>query len=353
MLVTVKAAPNPSTTYGETVCVAGISADVADPRWIRLYPINFRYLEQDVRFRKYDLITVVATPARRDARAESWRPDMSTLVVWQTLPAWKRRRTWLDPYVEESMCAINRSAQANIHARSLGLVTVQDVGGFDIERHPGWDKDEQRKIDGYVNQLSLFGGEDRTPLEAPRFRGYYRWRCADQTCKGHRQGIIDWEWVALQRRHLVLDNYHTHKHPLVDAWLAERPRFRLHFTPTSASWTNQVETWFSLLQRRAIQRGVFSSVAALKQAIRRLSRRLERPQSPLRLGQDTRGSPHAPPSTYFRVTGLAQIGGDRTRCAPPNRFVTKTSSLPAEAGSQSYWNQPETSRVMLMTPTAL
>ena len=92
MLVTVKAAPNPSTTYGETVCVAGISADVADPGWIRLYPINFRYLQQDVRFRKYDLITVVATPARRDARAESWRPDMSTLVVSQTLPAWKRRR---------------------------------------------------------------------------------------------------------------------------------------------------------------------------------------------------------------------------------------------------------------------
>ena len=72
-----------------------------------------------------------------------------------------------------------------------------------------------------------------------------------------------------QEIHLVLDNYHTHKHPLVDVWLAERPRFRLHFTPTSASWMNQVETWFSLLQRRAIQRGVFSSVAALKQAIRR------------------------------------------------------------------------------------
>jgi hypothetical protein len=49
-------------------------------------------------------------------------------------------------------------------------------------------------------QLSRAGGEDRTPLEAPRFRGYYRWRCADRTCKGHRQGIIDWEWVALQRR---------------------------------------------------------------------------------------------------------------------------------------------------------
>lgn len=63
--------------------------------------------------------------------------------------------------------------------------------------------------------------------------------------------------------HLVLDNYRTHKHPEVRAWLAENPRFHLHFTPTSASWMNQVETWFSILHRKAIQRGVFRSVRAL------------------------------------------------------------------------------------------
>ena len=55
--------------------------------------------------------------------------------------------------------------------------------------------------------------------------------------------------------HLVLDNYRTHKHPVVQAWLAENQRFHLHFTPTSASWMNQVETWFSILHRKAIQRG--------------------------------------------------------------------------------------------------
>ena len=69
--------------------------------------------------------------------------------------------------------------------------------------------------------------------------------------------------------HLVLDNYHTHKHPKVAGWLAQHPRFQLHFTPTSASWMNQVESWFSLLQRRAIRRGVFRSVGALRAAIER------------------------------------------------------------------------------------
>ena len=63
--------------------------------------------------------------------------------------------------------------------------------------------------------------------------------------------------------HLVLDNYRTHKHPVVTAWLADNPRFQLHFTPTSASWMNQVETWFSILHRQAIERGVFRSVRAL------------------------------------------------------------------------------------------
>ena len=75
----------------------------------------------------------------------------------------------------------------------------------------------------------------------------------------HRRGQI----------HLVLDNYHTHKHPAVKDWLAHHPRFHLHFTPTSASWLNQVEGWFSLLQRRAIRRGVFRSVSVLRAAIQR------------------------------------------------------------------------------------
>jgi len=69
--------------------------------------------------------------------------------------------------------------------------------------------------------------------------------------------------------HLVVDNYGTHKHPAVKAWLAQHPRFHLHFTPTSASWMNQVETWFSILTRKAIRRGSFKSVAVLIAAIQR------------------------------------------------------------------------------------
>jgi putative transposase len=63
--------------------------------------------------------------------------------------------------------------------------------------------------------------------------------------------------------HLIADNYATHKHPRVRAWLARHPRYHIHFTPTYASWLNQVERWFGLITQRAIRRGSFRNVRQL------------------------------------------------------------------------------------------
>src|SRR5712672_2847810 len=63
--------------------------------------------------------------------------------------------------------------------------------------------------------------------------------------------------------HLVVDNYATHKHPRVQRWLADHPRYHVHYTPTYASWLNQVEIWFHLITQRAIRRGTFRSVKDL------------------------------------------------------------------------------------------
>ena len=67
--------------------------------------------------------------------------------------------------------------------------------------------------------------------------------------------------------HMILDNYGTHKHANVQAWLAKHPRFHLHFTPTSSSWLNLVERWFRNITDKAIRRGVFKSVPDLIAAI--------------------------------------------------------------------------------------
>jgi transposase len=69
--------------------------------------------------------------------------------------------------------------------------------------------------------------------------------------------------------HAILDNYAAHKHPKVRAWLARHPRWTFHFTPTSCSWANAVETFFATLTRRRLQRGAFRSLVDLQAAINR------------------------------------------------------------------------------------
>ena len=73
--------------------------------------------------------------------------------------------------------------------------------------------------------------------------------------------------------HLVVDNYATHRHAKVRAWLARRPRYHLHFTPTYASWLNQVERWFGLISQRAIKRASFRNVTHLVRTIKEFTER--------------------------------------------------------------------------------
>lgn len=79
--------------------------------------------------------------------------------------------------------------------------------------------------------------------------------------------LVEKSVPADQQIHLVLDNYATHKTALVQRWLLGHPRYHLHFTPTHASWLNQVERWFGLLTQRQIKRGSHTQVASLIQAI--------------------------------------------------------------------------------------
>jgi putative transposase len=67
--------------------------------------------------------------------------------------------------------------------------------------------------------------------------------------------------------HLIIDNYATHKHPKVRAWLAKRPRCHVHLTPTSALWLNQVGRWFGRITQQSIRRGSFATVRQLIQRI--------------------------------------------------------------------------------------
>jgi transposase len=82
-------------------------------------------------------------------------------------------------------------------------------------------------------------------------------------------GRLEREIPAGRLVHVVLDNYGSHKHPKVKAWLVRHPRWTFHFTPTSCSWVNAVETFFAKLTRRRLKRGVFTSLVDLQAAINR------------------------------------------------------------------------------------
>jgi transposase len=95
-------------------------------------------------------------------------------------------------------------------------------------------------------------------------------RCYERHGKAEFLDFLKRVARAYPRRelHIVLDNYHTHKHDEINQWLAKHPRITLHFTPTSGSWLNLVEVFFSIITRQAIRHGSFDSVKDLIAAIR-------------------------------------------------------------------------------------
>ena len=95
-------------------------------------------------------------------------------------------------------------------------------------------------------------------------------QCYDRHGKAEFLDFLKLVAKAHPRRelHVVLDNYHTHKHDDINRWLAKNPRVTLHFTPTSGSWLNLVEVFFGILTRQAIRRGTFASVQVLIRTIR-------------------------------------------------------------------------------------
>lgn len=85
VLVLVKASPQPSRQYGDTVCIAGVDMNAEKPQWIRLYPVPFRYVEGDRQFRKYDVVSVRTRDAGADRRPESRKIDAATIEIVQHL----------------------------------------------------------------------------------------------------------------------------------------------------------------------------------------------------------------------------------------------------------------------------
>lgn len=146
------------------------------------------------------------------------------------------------------------------------------------------EKSQIQALDRTQKSLPLFPGRLKTMTHDYKRNGTTTLFAAIELAEGkiisdclprhrHQEWIkflkkIDAETPPKLDLHLIVDNYATHKHPKVKAWLKRHPRFHLHFTPTSSSWLNVIERWFRDLTQNRIRNGVFRSVAELEQAIR-------------------------------------------------------------------------------------
>jgi len=196
VLVTVKAYPNPSRKYVETVCVAGIDFDTA--KWIRLHPIQFRDLNLERRFKKYAVIQVEVTKGRKDKRPESYKvvnaDRIKILGNVDTKNKWAKRKEMVLPTVSHSMCEVlDQSKKEN---RSLGAFKPRDVK-FLCEK--ARKKDLVKRAIPYLQ--GYFWRREKKPIEAIPFDFRYEFYCYDEpSCPGHNCSIIDWEIMELYRK---------------------------------------------------------------------------------------------------------------------------------------------------------
>ena len=197
-----------SHKYGEVSCIAGLEIDSAGkPRWRRLYPVPFRTLDQDQKFRKYEPIRLRAQAHSGDVRPETLRPDVASIrkdgPVVPSRKGWAQRRPIVEPVIGGSMCGLAR--ERKVKQTSLGMFRPREV--LDLKIEPVDVRAEKRAAaELWANQPDLFHSiQDRRntlkAIEQIPFRFQYVYACRDPKCRGrHKQSIIDWELMAFYRQ---------------------------------------------------------------------------------------------------------------------------------------------------------
>lgn len=189
VLITVKSYPNPSKKYGETVCVAGI--DIDSRAWVRLYPIRFRDLDGNKKFKKYSIIQVQVIKAKKDKRPESYRVDADSIKIIGYLDTrkdrWTQRKNIILPTISNSMCEILQESEDK--DKSLGMFKPRNIDFVWEKARP---KNQNARKACYA-QLS-FLDKKKEVIENIPFDFRYKFFCHnDPLCSGHNYSIIDWE----------------------------------------------------------------------------------------------------------------------------------------------------------------
>ena len=196
VLITARTYPVPSKKSIEVSCTAGITDE---GKWIRLFPIPYRFLDHDKRFTKYQYIEASVAKATSDPRSESYNIDIDSIRILTppltTDNNWAERKTLIFPLQTKSLCYLQQQRDLNKEP-TLGFFKPKTINEFIIERTSDtWEKEDYERL----AQYSLFRNVPITQLEKIPYTFSYRFHCDEPGCPGHSLMCTDWEMGAAFR----------------------------------------------------------------------------------------------------------------------------------------------------------
>lgn len=209
VLIWGKTYPEISSKYYETVCTGGT---LEDGKFVRLYPIPFRYLSDNKIFSKYQWLRLKIKKAEDDPRPESFKVDPASITIEETIPpdqhGWKIRAKSVFRNSEYQFKSVEELIKANKEDKtSLGFVYPASIDGVKIDKRPEEEylefAEKLRKNKLRLTQEQLFpiiSVEELKSLRYVSHRFKVQWHCRGTDCKGHNMSILDWEAYELVRK---------------------------------------------------------------------------------------------------------------------------------------------------------
>ena len=197
ILIVVKTYPAPARKGVEVSCTAGVTEE---GRWIRLFPIPYRFLDSDQRFSKCQWVEVEVAKSS-DSRPESYEVNVESLKVISdplpTVDGWVARRGALKPLTSHCLCCLKEARDRDMHP-TLGFYKPKEIRRFVIQKEddPNWSESDLAKL----SQTSMFDNAPPRILEKIPYKFRYEVSCDERDCPGHRMICTDWELSEAYRK---------------------------------------------------------------------------------------------------------------------------------------------------------
>ncbi len=185
--------PHPSQKHQELVCTAGI---LNDGTWVRLYPIDYRYMPDHQKFRKFQRIKLGLLPhgAGNDTRKESRKPDLQSIEILGPKLSIDERRPIIDGLPHKTMLQLR--TEYDIDSTTLGIVRPTKILVLNIEKLEYTDSDWKPEWQKVLTQFNMFIGQPKSLRKIP-YKFSYEFQCEDSGDKKHTAMIEDWELGVL------------------------------------------------------------------------------------------------------------------------------------------------------------